>query len=153
MVSCSSRKPPEPVRIETTRTVTEVVKDTIYKVAADSTFYQAWIECQNGKPVLKEPETVSQEPGAKNREPGNGKALQTPKVTLKGNQLQVECYQRAQELFKTWKEKYTAEHQTTTVPAYIEKPFRWYHKALMYTGTVSLLLLAIGLLARFIKPS
>ncbi|AZI55683.1 hypothetical protein EIB75_10655 [Epilithonimonas vandammei] len=55
LVSCVSRKPPEPVTIEKTRTVKEIVKDTIYQVEADSSFYYAYVECINGKPVLREP--------------------------------------------------------------------------------------------------
>lgn len=153
VVSCKSRKPPEPVTIETTKTITQIVKDTVYKVEADSAFYYAWIDCQNGKPILRnEQSAISNRQSALANSKKSNKALQPPKVKLNGNRLEVECYQKAQELFKTWRETYIKENRTTKQPVYIEKPFRWYHKALMWTGGISLLLVALGAIIKFIKP-
>lgn len=55
LVSCKSRKPVEPDKIKETHYIKEVVRDTVITVKADSTYYEAWIECVNGKPVLREP--------------------------------------------------------------------------------------------------
>lgn len=160
VVSCRSRKPPEPVTIETTKTITEVVKDTVFKVEADSSYYQAWIECVNGKPQIisnakqaaeyqrKHPESKAAPPISK-----SGKNLSAPNIKLDQNgKLTADCHQEALNLFKSWKEKYISENQKTTVPVYIEKPFRWYHKALMWLGSIGLIILGFGLVLKFRKP-
>lgn len=155
LVSCSVRKPaPEPVIIENTKTITQVVKDTIYKVEADSSFYNAYVECVNGKPVLLSNEDqsyfqtqVKQEKLPKSRP---GKYLDIPKVNLQNGLLTVNCEKRAQELFKQWQEKYVQENKKETIIQYVEKPLKWYHKALMWFGGISLVLCAIGLVL-FIK--
>ncbi|PIF44917.1 hypothetical protein CLU96_1916 [Chryseobacterium sp. 52] len=149
LVSCASRKPPEPVIIENTKTITEVVKDTIYKIEADSSFYNAYVDCVNGKPVLMTNETQSlfQEKVKTEKLPKSkaGKYLEVPKVNLQNGVLTVNCETRAQELFKQWREKYISENTKEILPpVYIEKPFKWYQKALMWIGALSLVLYAIG---------
>lgn len=157
VVSCKSRKPTEPVKIETTKTVTEVVKDTVFKVEADSAFYYAWIDCQNGKPVIintaQEAENYNRKNPGANAQPAKSQPGKNTIVnaTFQNGKLNVDCHQEALNLFKSWKEKYISENQKTTVPVYIEKPFRWYHKALMWAGGISLLLIAIGVAIKFIK--
>ena len=143
LVSCAGRKPLPPVTIEKTKTITEVVKDTIYKVEADSSYYYAYVECVNGKPVIKEPVLNQDQKLPENR---SGKNLQTPKVSLTGNILSVQCYQQAQELFKQWRETYIQEQEKKTVPVYVEKPFKWYHKTSMWIGGIFLFLSIIGII-------
>lgn len=144
MVSCLSRKPSPPVTIEKTKTVKEIVKDTVYEVSADSSFYYAYVECVNGKPVLKEPTKYKDLP--KNKA---GKALHVPTAKINGNVLTVGCYQEAQRLFKQWRETYISENEKKEVPVYVEKPFKWYHKVLMWIGGIFLVLSAIGLVLKF----
>lgn len=149
VVSCASRKPPEPVIIENTKTITEVVKDTIYKIEPDSSFYNAYVECVNGKPVLisNEDQGYFQEKVKTEKllKPTAGKYLNIPKVNLQNGILTVNCETRAQEIFKQWKEKYISENKKEILPpVYIEKPLTWYQKSLMWIGAISLVLCAIG---------
>lgn len=146
LVSCISRKPSQPVVIENTKTITEVVKDTIYKIEADSSFYNAYVDCVNGIPVL----ITNQKPGTKTLlKPKAGKYLEVPKVNLQNGLLTVNCEAKAQELFKQWREKYIAENTKETV--YVEKPLNWFQKTLMWTGVLWLCLIAINLIKKFIK--
>ena len=145
LVSCLRRKPAEPVTIEKTRTVKEVVKDTIYQLEADSSFYYAFVECVNGKPIIKEPATTLYKNLPKSK---TGKVLRQPKVILTGNVLSVQCYKQAQEIFKQWRETYIQEHEKNTLTEYVEKPFKWYHKTLMWIGGIFLLLSAIGIILK-----
>lgn len=144
MVSCVNRKPSPPVTIEKTKTVREIVKDTVFEVSADSSFYYSYIECVNGKPILKEPSKYKDLP--KNKP---GKTLNVPTATIKGNLLTVGCYQEAQRLFHQWRETYITENENRTTPEYIEKPFKWYHSFLMWVGGIFLFLSAIGLVIKF----
>lgn len=159
VVSCSSRKPPEPVKIETTRTITQVVKDTLFKVDADSTFYQAWIDCQNGKPVIirtvQEAEDFNRKNPGAGAEPAKSQPGKHTKVnaTLKNGKLNVDCHQEALNIFKSWKEKYISENQKTTVPVYVEKPYPWYVVTLNILGASMLIMLIIMIALKFIKPS
>ena len=145
LVSCLRRKPAEPVTIEKTRTVKEVVKDTIYQLEADSSFYYAFVECVNGKPIIKEPATTLYKNLPKSK---TGKVLRQPKVILTGNVLSVQCYKQAQEIFKQWRETYIQKKKKNTLTEYVEKPFKWYHKTLMWIGGIFLLLSAIGIILK-----
>lgn len=154
LVSCNSRKPLEPPQIKETKTVKEIIRDTVIQVQADSTYYDAWIECVNGKPVLREPSPPDKPKTAST--PGthkdNQKALQNPKVTLdeKGN-LKVECYKEVERISAQLKNYYEEKLRETRTPVYIEKPFAWYHKALMWLGGIFLTLIAIGVIIKIKK--
>jgi len=149
LVCCKSRKPLEPERITETRFVKEIVRDTVIEVKADSTYYDAWIECVNGKPVLREPQKVNQ-PQSKTKE--TGKALQKPKVNLDENgKLTVECYKEVESIKARLTNKYESLLREHRKPVYIEKPFTWYQKALMWIGGISLALCAIGLVLKIKK--
>ncbi len=158
MVSCKSRKPQEPVRIETTKTITQTIKDTVYKVEADSAYYYAWIDCQNGKPVLmntaQEAENYNRKYPGTEAEPAKSQPGKNTKVNaiLQNGKLNVSCKQESMNLFKSWKENYIKENQKTSVPVYLEKPFRWYHMGLMGMGGISVLMLIIGTIIKFNKP-
>lgn len=141
LLSCASKRATEPVVITNTKETVKTIKDTTYVVKADSTFYNAYIECVNGKPVLKEPVTK----GSAKKESG----LQTPKVNLVGNQLTVECEKKAQELYKQWRETYIKEHEQTPVyiktPVEVVKPLSWWQKTQIWFGRIF-----IGILTFFI---
>lgn len=104
LVSCGSKKPVV-VKNETTTkdTITETVHDTIFKIEKDSSYYQALLDCQDGKVVVK---NVSQS------EPG--RTLKSPKVRLENNILQVDCEAKAQELFAKWKSTYKSKTSVIT---------------------------------------
>ena len=141
-VSCGSRKPAEPLIIENTKTLEKevVVRDTIVLTPKDSVRTIVKIDCpEGGKPKIQ---TLVQ--GKK------GKVLQPPKLTLQGNQLTIDC--EAEKLALKLYDKYVKEHETKTNVQYIEKPFKWYHSALMYFGGLSLLLfIIVGVAPLFIK--
>ena len=143
-VSCGSRKPAEPLIIENTKTLEKevVVRDTIVLTPKDSVRTIVKIDCpEGGKPKIQ---TLVQ--GKK------GKVLQPPKLTLQGNQLTIDCKAEDEKLALKLYDKYVKEHETKTNVQYIEKPFKWYHSALMYFGGLSLLLfIIIGIAPLFIK--
>lgn len=97
LVSCGSRKSAV-VQNNTVKTITETVHDTIFKIEKDSSYYQALLDCQDGKVIVK---NVSQS------EPG--RTLKSPKVRLENNILQVDCEAKAQELFAKWKSTHETE--------------------------------------------
>lgn len=143
-VSCGSRKPAEPLIIENTKTLEKevVVRDTIVLTPKDSVRTIVKIDCpEGGKPKIQ---TLVQ--GKK------GKVLQPPKLTLQGNQLTIDCKAEAEKLALKLYDKYIKEHETKTNIQYIERPFKWYHSALMYFGVLCLLLfIIIGIAPLFIK--
>ena len=142
LVSCGSKKPVV-VKSETTttKTITETVHDTIFKIEKDSSYYQALLDCQDGKVVVK---NVSQS------EPGRN--LNSPKVRLENNILKVDCEAKAQELFAQWKSIYesNAAFQTIEVPV-VTNVLTWWQQTqikLFWLFATITLLLAIWL---FIK--
>lgn len=142
LVSCGSKKPVV-VKNETTttKTTTETVHDTILKIEKDSSYYQALLDCQDGKVVVK---NVSQS------EPG--RTLKSPKVRLENNILKVDCEAKAQELFAQWKSTYetNATFQTIEVPV-VTNVLTWWQQTqikLFWLFATITLLLAIWL---FIK--
>lgn len=104
LVSCGSIKPVV-VKNETTTTdtITETVHDTIFKIEKDSSYYQALLDCQDGKVVVKN--VYQSEPG---------RTLKSPKVRLENNILQVDCEAKAQELFAKWKSTYKSKTSVIT---------------------------------------
>lgn len=113
LVSCNSTKP---VVVKndttTTKTITETVHDTIFKIEKDSSYYQALLDCQDGKVVVK---NVTQS------EPGRN--LKSPKVRIENNKLEVDCEARAQELFAQWK----STHETDAIIITKEVPVETNH--------------------------
>lgn len=144
LVSCKSRRPAEPIIIEHTKTITEKVHDTIYKVEADSAFYQAFVECKDGKPRIV-PQTVQKKDG-KNT---------TATVKLQGNTLSVSANQKALEIFKTWKSQYISEikPQIVEVPVIqkVEKELNFWQKTQMWAGRIFLLLIGLSIIGFLIK--
>ncbi|UCA61668.1 hypothetical protein KB553_09050 [Chryseobacterium rhizoplanae] len=140
LVSCGSRKPLPPETITDTLVVKQVIRDTVLKVQADSTYYNAWIECVNGKPVLKEPKPENKEKRA--RSPDHNKALQKPKVILNENgKLTVECHKEVEQVKAQLTAYYESRLKERVQPVTIEKPFAWYHKILMWAGGIFLFLI------------
>ena len=133
----------------------EKVKDTVFVVEKDSSMYQAYIDCVNGKPVLRQSFEDYQ-----NQHPKTaivplqkeGKYLKIPKVKLYNNGLlTVNCEKEAQRLFATWKEKYTAEITETQKPIYIDKELTTWQNIQLYTGKITLGLLGLTILAFLIR--
>ncbi|WP_281237848.1 hypothetical protein [Flavobacterium praedii] len=119
LVSCTSNKPVV-MKSETltTKTVTETVHDTVFKIEKDSSFYQALLECQDGKVRIKH--VVLSEPG---------RTLKSPRVRVDHNTLQVNCETEAQRLFAQWKSKHIQENtqQVKEVPV-ITNTLTWWQE-------------------------
>ncbi|MDM1557062.1 hypothetical protein HX126_21130 [Chryseobacterium indologenes] len=148
LVSCKTRKPTAPVVIENTKETIITVRDTIFKIDADSSYYQAYIECINGKPVLKETQKTKN-----NSKPGI--VLDKPKVKITGDLLTVECDKKAQEIFIQWREKYIKEHEQKPIyvekPVYVDKPLTWFQKTEIWLGRIFLFFIAIVILAFILR--
>ncbi|WP_234111676.1 hypothetical protein [Chryseobacterium sp. R2A-55] len=144
-VSCISRKPAEPVVITNTKEVTKIVKDTIFKVEADSSFYKAYIECKDGKPVIIKDSIIVKA----------GKNVIVPQVVLKDHFIQVDCKQEALELYKTWRETYVKEHEQKPVYVpqieYKDKPLTFWQKTQLWFGRIFIGLLAIFIITGFLR--
>ena len=153
LTSCKSKLPEE--KKTTYAKTIEKVKDTVFVIEKDSSMYQAYIDCVNGKPVLiksfedyqyQNPKTAT---APKQKE---GKDLKIPKVKLsKNGLLTVNCEKEAQRLFATWKEKYTAEITETQKPIYIDKELTTWQNIQLYTGKITLGLLGLTILAFLIR--
>lgn len=147
LVSCVSKKPTEPVIVTKTKTIREVVKDTVFTVKADSSYYKAFIECINGKPVIATSfeDYLKQNPKSEtsSKTTQAGTYLKTPKVKLSDDGvLEVDCEAEAQKLFKSWKQTYTHETEPVIVkvPVPVEKPYPWYVKTQLWAGRIFLLI-------------
>lgn len=148
MVSCNSKQPLEPVIITNTKEVTKTVRDTVYKIEADHAYYEAYIDCVNGKPTIKETsETTSRSK--------KGKSLDLPKATLNGNLLSIECNKKAEELFKQWTETYVKEHEQKPIyvdkAIYKDKPLTWLQTTLLWLGRIFLGIISLGALALILR--
>lgn len=139
LFSCKPRElPKEKEVVMITKTVMELKRDTIVQVKADSSFYEALIECQNGKPVLLTPsnfkETKSSEKAI------SGKNLQPPNVTMDDEgKLKISCQYLANQLKITLREKQVLEqklNEKTIVPppVEIEKELTWWQKLFITIG-------------------
>lgn len=120
--------------------MTNNVRDTTFIVEADSSFYKAWIECVNNKPVLRNPTAQA----GKNQ-------LKAPSVNLgEGGQLSVECETENLELKARINELVTELNNTTStveyVPVEVIKPLTFYQKLLINLGKIFglILLVCIG---------
>ena len=105
LFSCKPRElPKEKEFVTITKTITEVKRDTIVQIAADSTYYEALIKCQNGKPVLVQKSNFAKNSATQKITPG--KNLQTPNVILtEAGKLKISCQYLANQLKVTLKEK------------------------------------------------
>lgn len=116
--------------------VIEKIHDTVVKVEKDQSYYQAYLECKNGKVQLKE--------GTAHKKPGRN--LKSPDVSLQDNLLTVNCEQQAHDLFIQWKEKFIQEHTFQKIPFKVNELTFW--QQFQIKG-FRLLVLLIGLFAVF----
>jgi hypothetical protein len=129
LTACKSTSVSLPTKTEVTNTITtkEVVRDTIFETKKDSSYYKAWLDCQDGKVrIIDEPKTVK------------GKYLKPPKVIIKDNYLSVDCEAEAQKLFAQWKDIYKIENTqsiiTNTVE--VERQLTWWQSFQIWCGRI-----------------
>ena len=139
VISCRSPKPVQNENKTQTITITETLHDTVFKIAKDSSSYNALLECLNGKVILKN--VIQAEPG---------RTLKSPKVRLDNNKLQVDCNLKEQELYAAWKSKQVKDVQikNITVTEFVNYLTFW-QKIQIWLGRL-LLLLLLFLLSRFV---
>ncbi len=125
-----------PDKITETKTIKEIVRDTVIQVEADSAYYQAWIECSNGKPVIKQNDPQKQITTSE------GKNLNTPAVSLdEFGRLSVQCKYLQNQLKVALKDKYILEQKTNEKtfvppPQIIEKELSWWQKLWIALGKI-----------------
>lgn len=146
LLSCSSPKPAAAENdTKKTITVTETIHDTIFKIEKDSSFYNALLECQNGKVVLKD--VTKAEPG---------RSLKSPKVRIENNHLSVDCEARAQELLAQWKSRQVKEVQINTITTTKKvNELTFWQKVQIWLGRIFILVLvyyAGKQTAKFYRP-
>lgn len=131
MTSCKSQKP---VIIEKTKTVTETIteRDTVFKIEKDSSFYKAYLECQDGKVILSNPKSTP------------GKNLKAPdvKIDSKGV-LTVDCERENQELRAKLKDKIKETILTTEIPVFVPAEISGWQWFQIWCGRI----LLIGIIA------
>jgi len=138
LFSCKTKQIIQPAK-EVVNTIEKVVtkteRDTIFIIEADSSYYNAWVECINNKPVLRNP--ITQE--------GNN-SLKTPLVSLDLNgQLNVLCATENLELKARINELVTEINNTSSTTEYIPievvKPLTFFQKLFINLGMIFTLIL------------
>lgn len=144
LVGCKTANVFPPTKTETLKTVTvkEVIRDTIFKIEKDSSYFKAWLECKEGKVVIKN-QTVKTK----------GKFLQPPKVIIKNNELTVDCEAEAHELFAKWKDVYKTENELTktTIPILVDKQLTGWQTVQIWLGRIFLLLILVIIITVILK--
>jgi len=109
LASCNTTKPVISADLQTYEKDSIVIKDTIFVVEKDNAYYEAWIECQNQSPIIKE--IIKEVPGT---------SLNVPKVSLKDHLIRVDCEKKAQELLAQWKENHKEKIVTKVINNTVE---------------------------------
>ncbi|WP_143394578.1 hypothetical protein [Flavobacterium branchiophilum] len=139
LVGCKTANVLPPTIIEKTNTITkkEVVHDTIFETKKDSSYYKAWLDCQDGKVVIS---PLTPKWGTK-----KGIYLKPPKVNLKDNILTVDCEAEAQKMYAKWKDTYILENRqsNTSKPVLVERQLTWWQKFQIWCGRLFLVLLML----------
>jgi hypothetical protein len=139
VISCRSPKSIQNENKVQTITITEMLHDTVFKIAKDSSSYNALLDCINGKVILKN--VIQAEPG---------RTLKSPRVRLDNNKLSVDCNLKEQKLYAFWKSKQVKDIQekTITITKFVNHLTFW-QKVQIWIGR--LLVIALLLLtARFV---
>lgn len=139
---CANRSIPIEVSDKTEIETKIVERDTVFRIEADSSFYEALLECENGK-VRIVTDTIYY---SKTSQPTMQRVH--PKINLEDNRLTMSCEAEAQELFATWKDSYQTKTETRTKYISVEKDTPWWQTTLMVIGVVFIILIIIN----FIKP-
>jgi hypothetical protein len=143
MVSCKSNSVPLSTKTEVnTITIKEVIKDSLFEIPKDSSYYKAWLDCYNGKVILKGTPEVKA-----------GNYLNPPKVSLFNNQLKIDCTSEAQRLFVQWKETYILESKQgeITIPVPYQLPLTYWQTTQIWCGRIFIGLILLGIVYLILK--
>ncbi|MEG3973458.1 hypothetical protein QT970_02415 [Microcoleus sp. herbarium8] len=149
LIACKSKSVLLPTTIESTKTITtkEVVRDTVFEIKKDSSYYKAWLECQDGKVTINNGFKPIADNGFKPIAQ-KGTYLQPPKVIIKDNILTVNCEVEAQKLFAQWKDVYTIENAQSVITntVEVERELTGWQNFQLWCGRILLLALLLLLL-------
>ncbi len=115
-----------------TITVKETVHDTVFKIEKDSSSYQALLECQNGKVVIKD--VIQAKPG---------RTLKSPKVRLDNNLLKIDCQAQAQQLLAQYKNTLKTTNTVIKIPVEVNKLTWWQQTQITLFRILAVILLLI----------
>ena len=120
--------------------VSEIIRDTIIQVEPDSSIIQALIKCDStGQARLEEIRTLKE----------SARIQQT--LALKDNKLTAKAVVDSMGIFLTYKERYQEKQKRQTIETVIEKEInvlKWWQKALMWVGIISIVLSALSIIIR-----
>jgi hypothetical protein len=153
-----SEVPPNSKEVHTTERIVETIRDTVFRIEADTSYYKAWLEAPQppkirGKLPKGELNTLGKNalPKITLREISKkgGKHLKPPTVRIKDNVLTVNCEAEAQELFAQWKEKHTEQltRKTETIYVPVDKPPSHWQMFQIWCGRILMGLLLLALIA------
>lgn len=145
MSSCKSKGIPFQPTTETNRTVTitQTVHDTVFKIEKDNSYFQALLECQNGKVVIK---------SKVEKQSKNGK-LEPPSVKIEDNKIFVDCNLKEQELYAKWQSENRNEFLETLkkIPIEIEKNLNAWQVFQIWCGRVFLSIIIAAIVYGILK--
>ena len=146
-----SEVPPNSKEVHTTERIVETIRDTVFRIEADTSYYKAWLECRDGKVILSEKNSTKNGKVilSEKNTTKKGNRLKPPKVALKDNVLTVNCEAEAQELFARWKEKHTEQltKQTEKIYVPVDKPPTNWQMFQIWCGRIFMGLLLLALIA------
>ena len=120
--------------------ITETIKDTVIQVQPDSSIVQALIRCDStGRARLEEIRTLKE----------SARVRQT--LALKDNRLTAKTVVDSMGIYLTYKERHKEEQKIQVVETVTEKEInvlKWWQKALMWVGIISIALSALSIIIR-----
>ena len=138
MTSCNSKK--VVIQKEITKdTIVETIHDTLFTVEKDSSYYHALLECQNGKVVIKQIAETS-----------SGRKLKTPKVVIDDNELKVDCFAEAEQLFASWKSTFVSRYKELNKPI-VTNELTWWQETQIIIGRLLFFVLVLLILLKLFK--
>lgn len=141
--ACKSSSVPLSTQTEVNTITTKVViKDTVFVTQKDSSYYKAWLDCFEGKVIIKGPPEIKA-----------GKFITAPKVSLSNNQLKIDCYSEAQRLFAQWKETYVLENKQSEIkiPVPYKEPLSYWQQTQLWCGRTFMALVILAIVYFIIK--
>jgi len=139
---CPKLYPHKEEKTEHTITVIETIRDTVIQIHPDSSIVQALIRCDStGRARLEEIRTLKE----------SARVRQT--LALKDNRLTAKAIVDSMGIYLTYKERYREEQKVQVVETVIEKEvnvLKWWQKALIWIGMLSMIFLAIMVVLKMI---
>lgn len=135
LTSCRCSK--EAIQTETVRIEKEIVHDTIFTSAADSSSFRATLGCDSVGNVY-----------IINSYASTGRNLKAPEVTIRDNILTADCSKEAEKLFFQWKSKFQSEQTTKVKTVEVERELTGWQSFQIWLGRflILLVLIAVGTL-------